>query len=69
MERKAHNQVEQHYYLDFIVEYGPMTADDLAMTFDVHRITAWRKLEGLVHQGKLRKERREIGVVYEEADH
>lgn len=52
-DRKPHIKVEQHYYLDYITEHGPQTAQDLAAIFDVSVTTAKFKLAGLVYQGKL----------------
>lgn len=51
--RKQHVRVEQHYYLDYLADYGPASVTELAAAFDVSVSTAERKLEGLVSQGKV----------------
>lgn len=52
-DRKAHVRVAQHYYLDMLIDCGPMTLGDIAMTFNVHETTARHKLDGLISQGKV----------------
>lgn len=53
-DRKPHVRVEQHYYLDWVKEYGATPIEDFIATFDVSYSTAKRNLDGLVHQGKLK---------------
>ena len=62
--RKPHVIIEQHYYYDYILEYGPTSMHDLALTFDVSLTTAQYKLKGLVSQGKLKVVREERPQMY-----
>lgn len=54
MSRKAHIKVEQHYYLDWVKDYGPTPIETFMAAFDVSYTTAYHKLRGLVAQGKLK---------------
>lgn len=51
--RKPHVRVPQQMYLDFLRENGSHSLADLASIFDVSEATARRKLDGLIHQGKV----------------
>lgn len=47
-------KVSQQLLLEFLTEVGPQELGEIALTTDQHMQTAKRKLDGLVHQGKLR---------------
>jgi DeoR/GlpR family transcriptional regulator of sugar metabolism len=63
--RKPHVKVEQHYYLDFLRDYGSHSLYDLATTFDVSETTAKRKLDGLIGQGKVSSHREFLANIHE----
>lgn len=62
--RKLHVRVDQHYYLDMLEEIYPKgySISDFAIVFDVSYATAYRKMKGLVFQGKI--EPRSDGLYY-----
>lgn len=53
-DRKPHVHVEQHYYFDWVKDYGPTTIDTFVGAFDVSEATAKRYLDGLIVQGKIK---------------
>lgn len=53
MTRKQHTRIPQDAYLDYLKEHGSHSLWDLAIVFDVSEVTARRKLNGLIYQGKV----------------
>lgn len=57
--RKKHVRVEQDDLLGYFVEHGDTSLQQLCDVFDVSQTPTQRKIDGLVHQGKLEVVRRE----------
>lgn len=53
MTRKQHVQVSQLTIYEYVRDHGVTDVNEIMVHFDISFTSAWRKLIGLVHQGKL----------------